>query len=114
MVAITVIVIVKWHWRLDAFNGLTTLILALGVMLGVCSCVTRTRQISSSTRLVPEDLRIFRYQLYGERDFTAAFFPHQDEPLAQRLIVVMTLVTNVAFSLWRFGHSQDWWQSMLT
>ncbi len=34
MVAITVIMIVKWHWRLDTFNGLTTLILVLGVTLG--------------------------------------------------------------------------------
>ncbi len=30
MMAITVIVILKWHWRLDTFNGLTTLIIALG------------------------------------------------------------------------------------
>ncbi len=36
IVAITVIVIVKWHWRLDAFNGLTMLIVVLGVTLGVC------------------------------------------------------------------------------
>ncbi len=44
IVAIMVIVIVKWHWYLDAFNDLTTLILALGVMLGVWSCVTRWRK----------------------------------------------------------------------
>ncbi len=53
IVAITVIVIVKWHWHSDAFNGLTTLIIVLGVTLGVCSCVTRTTQISGCTRLVP-------------------------------------------------------------
>ncbi len=51
IVVITVIVIVKWHWRLDAFNGITTLIIALGVTLGVCSCVTRTTQFSGSTTL---------------------------------------------------------------
>ncbi len=34
IVAITVIVIVEWHWRLDVFNGITTLIVALDVTLG--------------------------------------------------------------------------------
>jgi hypothetical protein len=77
IVAITVIVIVKWHWHLDTFNGITTLIVALGVTLGVCSCVTRMMQIGGSTRLVPEVLCTFRHQLYGERDITAAFLPHQ-------------------------------------
>ncbi len=62
MVAITIIVIVKWHWPLDAFNGLTTLIVALGVTLGICSCVTRMTQISGSTRLVLEVLCTFRQQ----------------------------------------------------
>jgi hypothetical protein len=33
-VAITVIVIVEWHWRLDEFNGITTLTIALNVTLG--------------------------------------------------------------------------------
>ncbi len=43
--AITVIVIIKWHWCLDTFNGLITLILALGVlMFGICSCMTRQRK----------------------------------------------------------------------
>ncbi len=77
IVAIMVIVIVKWHWRLDAFNGITTLIIALGVTSGVCFCVTRTTQISGCTRLVPEVLRTFRHQLCVERDVTAAFLPHQ-------------------------------------
>ncbi len=77
IVAITVIVIVKWHWCLDAFNGITTLIVALGVTLGICFCVTRTTQISGCTRLVPEVLRTFRHQLCVERDITAAFLPHQ-------------------------------------
>jgi hypothetical protein len=77
IVAITVIVIVKWHWHLDAFNGITTLIVALGGTLGVCSCVTRTTQISGCTRLVLEVLCTFRHQLCVERDVTAAFLPHQ-------------------------------------
>ncbi len=77
IVAITVIVIVKWHWRLDAYNGITTLIVVLGVTLGICSCVTRTTHISSSTRLVLEVFCMFRHQLYRERDVTAAFLPHQ-------------------------------------
>ncbi len=77
IVAIMVIMIVKWHWRLDAFNGITTLIVALSVTLGICSCVTRTMQISGCTRLVSEVLRTFRHQLCVERDVTAAFLPHQ-------------------------------------
>ncbi len=77
IVAIMVIVIVKWHWRLGAFNSLTMLIVVLGVTLGVCSCVTRTMQISGSTRLVPEVLHTFWHQLYVECDVTAAFLPHQ-------------------------------------
>jgi hypothetical protein len=52
--------------------------------------------------------------LYKERDITAAFLPHQGQPLAQGLIAVMTLVSNVAFILWCFGCSQDWWQSKST
>ncbi len=77
IVAITVIMIVKWHWHLDAFNGITTLIVVLGVTLGVCSCVTRMMQIGGSTRLVLEVLCTFQHQLYGEHDVTAAFLPHQ-------------------------------------
>jgi hypothetical protein len=77
IMAITDFVIIKWHWRLDAFNGITTLIVALGVTLGICSCVTRMTQISGCTRLVPEILCTFQHQLYGERDVTAAFLPHQ-------------------------------------
>ncbi len=77
IVAVTIIVIVKWHKRLDAFNGITMLIIVLGVTLGVCSCMTRTTQISGSTRLVPEVLCTFRHQLCVERDVTAAFLPHQ-------------------------------------
>ncbi len=38
IVAITVIVIVEWHWRLDVFNGITTLIVALDVTLGFALC----------------------------------------------------------------------------
>ncbi len=34
ILAITVIMIIKWHWHLDTFNGLTTLIVQLGVTLG--------------------------------------------------------------------------------
>ena len=58
--AIRVIVIVEWHWRLDAFDGISILIVALGVSvtLGVCSCVTRRTQICGSTRLVPEVLSV--------------------------------------------------------
>ncbi len=77
IVAITAIVIVKWHWRLDAFNGITTLIIALGVTLGICSCVTKMMQISGSTRLASEVLCTFKHQLCVERDVTAAFLPHQ-------------------------------------
>ncbi len=107
IVAITVIVIVKWHWGSDAFNGITTLIIALGVMLlGVCSCVTRTTQISGCTRFAPEVLCTFRHQLCVECDVTAAFLPHQGQPLARGRIVVMTLVTNVAYILWHFGLSR--------
>jgi hypothetical protein len=108
MVAIRVIVIVKWHWYFNAFNvnGLTTLILAFGVKLGICSCVTRMMQISGSTSLVPAVLCTFGHQLYGDCNVAAAFLPHQGQSLAQGLIVVMTLVTNVAFILWHFGCSQ--------
>ncbi len=96
---------IQWH---------STLIVVLGVTLGICSCVTSTTQISGSARLVPEVLCTFIHQLYIERDLTAAFLPHQGQPLALGLIVVITLVTNMAFILWRCGRSQDWWQSMLT
>ncbi len=112
MMAIAVIMIVKWDWCLDTFNGLTTFILVLRVMLGVCSCVTMSMQISVSTRLVLEVLHTLRHQLYKEHDVAAAFLPHQGQPFAQGLIVVTTLVTNVVFILWHFGCSQDWWQLM--
>jgi hypothetical protein len=88
MMAITVIMIIKWHWRLDAFKP--TLIIALGVTLGICSCVTRMMQISGSTRLVLEVLCTFRPQLYRDCDIAAVFFFHQGQPLAQGLIIVMT------------------------
>jgi hypothetical protein len=71
------VMIVKWHWHLDAFNGIIKLIIVLDVMLGICSCVTRMMQISGSTRLVPEVLCMFRHQLCIEGDITAAFLPHQ-------------------------------------
>ncbi len=103
MVAITIIVIVKWHWRMDVFNGLTMLIVALSVMLAICSCVTRTMQFSGSTSLVPEVLCTFQHQLYGKCDVTTAFLPHQCQSLAQGLIIVMTLVTNVASSCGALG-----------
>jgi hypothetical protein len=41
----------------------------------------------------------FRHQLYRERDVAAVFLPHQGLPLAQGLIVVMTLVKNLVFIL---------------
>ncbi len=91
MVAIMINVIVKWDWHLDAFNGLTTLIVALGVTLSICSCMTRMTKISSSTSLVPAVLRTFRHQLCMDCDITAAFLPHQGQPLEWGLIVVMTL-----------------------
>jgi hypothetical protein len=75
------------------------MILVLRVMLGICSWVTRMTQISGSTRLVPEVLHTFRHQLYVERDVTAAFVPHPGQPLAQGLIIVMTLVANMALIL---------------
>ncbi len=109
IVAITVIVIVKWHWHLDAFNGLITFIIALGAKLGICSCVSRTTQISGSTKLVPEVLYTVRHQLFMKPDITAAFLLRQRQPLAWGLIIVMTLVTNVAIILWCLRHSQDWW-----
>jgi hypothetical protein len=99
--------IIKWHWCLDAFNGITTLIVALGVTLGVCTCVTMMTRISGSTSLMPKLLCTFRHQFYRDSDIAAAFLPHQGLPLAQGLIVVMTLVTMV-------GRSQDWWQLMST
>jgi hypothetical protein len=105
IVAITVIVIVKWNRHLDTFNGITKLIVALGVTVGVCSSVTRTS-------LVPEILLTFRHQLYGDRDIAAAFLPHQGQAMVQGLIVVTNLVTHVVFILWCFGCTQDWWQSM--
>ncbi len=77
MVAITVIGIVKWHWHLDALNCITTLIIMLGVTLGICFCVTRMTQISGCTRLLLEVLCTFRHQLCIERDVTASFLPHQ-------------------------------------
>ncbi len=113
MVAIIIIVIVKWHWHLDAFNGITTLIIVLGVTLGVCSCVTRTTQISGSTRLVPEVLCTFRHQLYMECDVTADFLPHQGQHLAWGLIIVMTWSQMWLSSCGTLGF-QDWWQSMST
>ena len=36
--AIIVIVIVEWHWCLDVFNGITTMILVLDVTLGFALC----------------------------------------------------------------------------
>jgi hypothetical protein len=81
--AIMVIMTIKWHWYLDAFNGLAMLILALGVTLGICSCVTRMMQISGSTSLVPAVHCTFRLQLYRDCDIAAAFLPHQGQPLAQ-------------------------------
>jgi hypothetical protein len=96
MVAITIIVIINWHWCLDTFNGLTMLIIALSVMLSICSCVTRTMQFSGSTSLVPEVLCTFRHQLYGKVTSLLLYFcPHQGQPLVQGLIIVMTLVTNM-------------------
>ena len=77
IVPITGIVIVKCHWHLDALNGITTLIIALCVTLGICSCVTRTAQISGSTRLVLEVFCVFWHQLYIECGITAAFLPYQ-------------------------------------
>ncbi len=68
IVAIRVIIIVKWYWRFNAFNGIPTFIVALGVTLGVCSCVTRTKKISGITSLVPEVLCTFRHQLHRDRD----------------------------------------------
>ncbi len=118
IVAITVIVIIKWHWHLDTFNGLATLIVALGVTLGFCSCVTRTIQINGYTRLVPEVLCTFRHQLYMECDGTAAFLPHQGQPLAWGLIIVMTLVTKVASSCGTLGTPKiggnQCWQDLVT
>jgi hypothetical protein len=68
--------IVMWHWRLDAFNGLTMFIIAFGGMLGICSCVTRTLQISGCTRLVPEVLCTLRHQLCKENMTSLLlFFP---------------------------------------
>ena len=49
----------------------------IGCHVGLCSCVTRTTQISGCTRLVPEVLYMFRHQLCVECDVTAACFPHQ-------------------------------------
>jgi hypothetical protein len=98
----------KWQWRLDAFDCITALIVALGVMLCFCSCVTRATQISISTNFVLKVVRTFRRQVYGERDVAAAFLPHQGQPLASRLIIVTTLVRNVTFILWSFGHSHEY------
>ncbi len=39
-----------------AFDGLTILFVELGVELGICYCMTKTKQISDSKRLVPEVL----------------------------------------------------------
>jgi hypothetical protein len=81
-VAITVIVIVEWHWRLGVLNGLTTLIVVLDPLHVQTSVV-------------------------HERDITAAFLPPKGLPLIQGLIIVMTLlVTIVVVILWRFGHSK--------
>jgi hypothetical protein len=63
-------------------------------------------QINGSTSLVPEVLCTLRLQMYGERDVTAAFLPHQGQPLARGLIVVMILVPNVAFIMWCFRLSR--------
>ncbi len=61
IVVITVIVIVKWYWHFNAFNGITTFIAALGVTLGICYWLTRMMQINISTSLVPEVLCTFRH-----------------------------------------------------
>ena len=62
-------------WHLDGFNGLTMLIIALGVTVGVCSCVMRITQISCTTRLVLEVLCGFQHQLYIECESLLLFFP---------------------------------------
>ncbi len=112
IVAIMVIVIVKWHWRLDAFNGLTTLIVALGVTLGICSCVTRRMQISGCTRLVTEVLCMFRHQLYVEGDATAAFFPTKANLWYKGWL--LWLWSQMWLSSCGTLGFQDWWQLMLT
>ena len=94
------------HVAFDAVVGITMLIVALGVTLGICFCVTMTTQIRGSTRLVPEVLCTFRHQLSVECDINAAFLPHQGYHLVQGLIVVVTLVTNLVFILWHFGLSR--------
>jgi hypothetical protein len=78
------------------------MIVVLGVMFGICSCVARTMQISSSTSLLPAVLRTFRHQLYGDPDIAAAFLPHQGQPLAQGLIGVTTFDHKCCFHLVAF------------
>ncbi len=88
---------IQWHNNVDP---------SLGVTLGICSCVTRTMQISNSTRLVKEVFCMFRHQLCMECDITAVFLSHQGLPLVQGLTILMTLVTNMAFILWCFELSR--------
>jgi hypothetical protein len=113
IVAIKVIMIVKWHWWLH-IQWPNNIDPCVGRHVWHMLLHDKVMQISSSTKFVPEVLCTFRHQLYRERDVTAAFLPPQGQPLAQGLIVVMNLFTNVASILWHFGHSQDWWQLMST
>ncbi len=112
IVAITVIVIIKWHWHLDAFNGITTLIVVLGVTLGICSCVTRMTQINGSTRLVPEVLCTFRHQLCVERD-VMLFFPTKANLWYKGWSLWWLWSQTWLSSCGALGF-QDWWQLMST
>ncbi len=91
----------------------TTIIITLGFMLGVCSCVTRMTQISNSTRLVKEVFCMFRHQLCMERDVTAAFLPHQGKLLVQGVLLWWLWSQTWLSSCSALG-CQDWWQLMLT
>ncbi len=113
IMAIAVIMIIKWHWHLDALNGITTLIVALGVTLGICSCVTRTTQISGCTRLVPEVLCTSKHQLCIERDVMAALLPHKANLWYKGWLLWWLWSQTWLSSCGTLGF-QDWWQSMST
>ncbi len=113
IVAITVIMIVKWHWHLDAFNGITMLIIASGVTLGISSCVTRTMQISGCTKLVTEISARSDISCMGNLTSLLLFFPTKANLWYKGWLLWWRWSQTWLSSCGALG-CQDWWQSMLT
>ncbi len=113
IMAITVIVIVKWHWHLDAFNGIKTLIIELGVMLGICSCVTRTTQSMVAQGLYWRSSAHSNISCTGNVTSLLLFFPTKANLWYKGWSLWWLWSQTWHTSCGTLGF-QDWWQSMLT